>query len=517
MTNLLERFLKKLSVRHTNKYTNNVYNEHPYKYTLYGLGQMLSRYKIENEALKLEKKDELLQLQTPFIAQAAHDIVIVKSLSDKEVVYDWYGDDIKIDFSKFKDIFTGVVLLAYPNEKSSEPNYKEHHCMEMLEKSEWSVIGLSVFLSACYLFFENEVYGDVPLVLSSLLGLLGAYLSYLIIQKTLHVESKAADRLCSVFKKSTCNNVLETPAAKLFGRYGWGQIGLAYFSVNLIAAFSLPSFASKYLPIVSICALPYPIWSIWYQKVKVRSWCPLCLFIQLIILIQGVLGIFSLISSTATFHDYIDSTIFFLFVGYLAFTLLLCKFSRLYAKASEANEWKAKLALLKYRKDIIEKMFDSMPNHDNSETASRIIFGKKESPYRVTVFSNPYCNPCASMHKKIEELYAAGCQIQYVFTYFSEDLSMVNKLMMASYEQRGEEHTWKLLSAWYDGGKSQQEKFFSSELDTETLFVKEEFNNHGRWKNLTGFNATPTLLFNGKEMPDSYNTQDLLFIVTNGL
>ena len=224
-----------------------------------------------------------------------------------------------------------------------------------------------------------------------------------------------------------------------------------------------------------------------------------------------------MISSTATFHDYIDSTIFFLFVGYLAFTLLLCKFSRLYAKASEANEWKAKLALLKYRKDIIEKMFDSMPNHDNSETASRIIFGKKESPYRVTVFSNPYCNPCASMHKKIEELYAAGCQIQYVFTYFSEDLSMVNKLMIASYEQRGEEHTWKLLSAWYDGGKSQQEKFFSTELDTETLFVKEEFNNHGRWKNLTGFNATPTLLFNGKEMPDSYNTQDLLFIVTNGL
>ena len=88
---------------------------------------------------------------------------------------------------------------------------------------------------------------------------------------------------------------------------------------------------------------------------------------------------------------------------------------------------------------------------------------------------------------------------------------------MAAYAQYGAEQTWHLLSEWYHGGKSKQEKFFEPGLDIEKQSVIDEFERHNAWAKKTGFNATPTILFNGKELPDVYNVDDLLFIVNNGL
>ena len=517
MNTLFEKLIRSLGIRHTKHFANTLYNEHPYKYTLYGISQMLSRYNIRNEALRLEDKNELAKLDSPFIAEVAHDIVIVKSINERRVIYDWYGEDIRMDFSKFQEISTGVVLLAYPNNESVESNYKEHHSQEVVENVEWGMIGIMVVIGMCAILCANVHSLDILTAIMGVGSILGGYISFLIIQKSLHIESKAADRLCSVFKKQSCNNVLETPAAKLFDRYGWGQIGLAYFLVNAFAIAIAPSFAATFMPLVSVCALPYPVWSIWYQKTKAKSWCSLCLVVQAILIFQVIIAVVMLFNSTWSLYDYVDLQIFIFPLAYLAVTLISHKISTIYSQAKEVGDWKAKLSLLKYRKEIIDKMFEGQKTHDISENASRIIFGKKDSAYRVTIFSNPYCNPCANMHKTLEELYEAGCQIQYVFTYFSKDLSKVNKYMMAAYEQYGMEHTWQLLTEWYDGGKGQMEKFFNEDLNINTAFVEEEFDHHEAWKKATGFNATPTILFNGKELPDSYNTKDLLFIINNGL
>lgn len=518
MNTIFERFLVYMEVKHTHKYANTLYNEHPYKYTMYGLNQMLSQYAINSEALKLDNKDELLKLQVPFIAEFANDLVIVKSITKYNVGYEWYDENINLKFEEFKDQCTGVVLLAYPDSKSKEPNYWNHFKQVLTKKIEDLLIGLVLVTLIAYLSWENMKHFNLLQIANVVLGVMGAFVSYLIIKKSLRIESKSADRLCSVFKKQSCNDILETSAAKLFNRYGWGQIGFAYFISNLITILLFPLFAYNYIPLISIMALVYPIWSIWYQKYKAKSWCPLCLIIQMILILQGVIGIMLFSSMFNPFYNATHLTIIILPFVYIITSLTTCKVSELYKKANELENMESKFKLLKYRKEIIDKMFETQRAHDNSSASSRLIFCLRNTPqYRVTVFSNPYCNPCANIHKKIEDLYLAGCEIQYVLTFFSKELSTTNRYIYASYEQYGAERTWKLLSEWYAGGKSKHEKFFKNDLNIETSFVKEEFEAHYAWKRNTEFNATPTILFNGKELPDIYNIEDILFIVKNGL
>ena len=131
--------------------------------------------------------------------------------------------------------------------------------------------------------------------------------------------------------------------------------------------------------------------------------------------------------------------------------------------------------------------------------------------------SNPYCQPCAEMHKYLQRLLDVGCQIQYVFSYFSEELSDVNKLLIAAYFEYGTQKAWRVFSDWYAGGKDKQAKFFNKELEVNNPLVKEEYERHEMWKKATGFSATPTLLLNGKMLPSIYDVKDIVFMVENGL
>ena len=516
MMTLFEKFLSELKVLHTKAYADSIYDEHPYRYTLYGMKQMLSRYNIDCEVLRLEDKKEVIKIGQPFIADITNDFFVVKKISEQEVTYDWYDDEITISYENFLEIFSGVVLIAYPTESSVEPEFSSHRKKELVGKFEESFVFLSVAVFVFVFFVKSEVYSNVFALIHWILGLIGICLSGLIIGKTLRLESKVTDRLCSLFKKQGCNNVLETPAAKLFGRYGWGQKGLAYFVVNALITILLSRQYWCSVAIISICALVYPLWSIWYQKFVAKSWCTLCLFVQVVLIIQGVFSVFILLYSGLS----IDITIIHLpliLMSYLALILLVCKLTEFIGKAKESKEWRIKLVALKYKKEIYANLFHGQKEHDVSVNASNIVFGDKQSQYQITIFSNPYCNPCTMMHEKLESLYEAGCRVQYVFTSFSEEFSNVNKFFMAAYAQYGAEQTWHLLSEWYHGGKSKQEKFFEPGLDIEKQSVIDEFERHNAWAKKTGFNATPTILFNGKELPDVYNVDDLLFIVNNGL
>ena len=513
---LFEKFLSELKVLHTKAYADSIYDEHPYRYTLYGIKQMLSRYSIDCEVLRLTDKNEVIKIGAPFIAEITDDFFIVTKISEKEVTYDRYGDEFTISYDNFQEIFSGVVLIAYPSENSVEPEYSYHRKKELTNKLEVSLTLLFAVLVIAFFFVKSEVFSNVLVLVNWIMGLIGVYISGLIIGKTLRLDSKVTDRLCSLIKKNNCNNVLETPAAKLFGRYGWGQIGFAYFIVNTLATILIPEKVVYPLSLISICALLYPVWSIWYQKYVAKAWCPLCIVVQIVLITQGSLSVLVLLMSKMS----TDTAIFYLFfilMSYLAMILFVCKMTEFIGKAAEAKDWKIKLVTLKYNKEIYESLFKAQKEHDVSANASNIVFGDTQSQYQITIFSNPYCNPCAAMHQRLELLYKAGCRIQYVFTYFSKDLSNVNKYMIATYQKYGEENSWQLLSEWYSGGKSKQEKFFDTNLNIETKSVIDEFERHDAWSAATGFDATPTILFNGKELPDVYNVDDLLFIVSNGL
>ena len=89
---IFSRFIEALSVPHTSNYTEEIYQENPYKHTLYGLSILLKKYKVDNFAIRVDDKHELMKGGVPFIAEVSDDLVIVTSINKAQVKYDWYGE-----------------------------------------------------------------------------------------------------------------------------------------------------------------------------------------------------------------------------------------------------------------------------------------------------------------------------------------------------------------------------------------------------------------------------------------
>ncbi len=107
---------------------------------------------------------------------------------------------------------------------------------------------------------------------------------------------------------------------------------------------------------------------------------------------------------------------------------------------------------------------------------------------------------------------SGNCRIQYVFTSFKPEWNDINKYMIALYRKYGAEKAWDVISNWYAEGKVKREKFFEPyHLDITDEKVVAEFESHERWKKETAFNATPTLLVNGRKLPYGYSIEDMRY------
>ena len=121
---------------------------HPHRNNLYGLSEMLTWYGVENIAIRLEDKKQICDIETPFIAHAGNDFVLVKKICNGVVDYLWRGKIVRVDFEKFKDFWSGVLLVAEANENSIEPDYFKNRKKEIFE---------GVFSSTFVLFFGERL------------------------------------------------------------------------------------------------------------------------------------------------------------------------------------------------------------------------------------------------------------------------------------------------------------------------------------------------------------------------
>lgn len=138
------------------------------------------------------------------------------------------------------------------------------------------ILAIALF---AYLFISNGIYKQWSTILITVFDLGGLWLTYMLVQKSLHIKNAAADRVCGVLQAGGCDNILEMKASKFFGIFVWIEVGFAYFSVSLLTLLIFPEYSS-YLAACYVCCLPFTCWSIWYQKFRAKIWCTLCVCVQ---------------------------------------------------------------------------------------------------------------------------------------------------------------------------------------------------------------------------------------------
>ena len=420
-----------------------------------------------------------------------------------------------LDLLKVKHTESFSVLLAESSEKSIEPDYREHRKTETLNLlkriSFLSAIGLIAVLAYIKLFYYNSI--GISLLLT--VNITGLFISWLLLLKQMRVESQYADRICSLFKQKDCNTVLESKGAKLFGIIGWSEIGFGYFLANILLLLYSPVLIT-YIALINILTLPYALWSVWYQKAKAKQWCVLCLIVQGLLwiifavnLIWGYIripepGIQELLNLIVAGSCY--------FVSIVGINLLVPKLNT----EKTIQSLRQSLNSIKADESVFTTLLKQQPFYGTNDIDSIIRFGNPNSKLQLTVLSNPYCNPCARMHKRIEELLLQvnnDISVRYILSSFGVNLNSTNRYLIAACLENKTGSIMQLLTDWFEKGKVFKDDYFKNfSLDMDNPEIEVEFLKHEAWEEKSQLRATPTILVNGYQLQESYKIEDLRYL-----
>lgn len=482
---------------------------------MFGLSKMLSDYNIENVGLRIENKEEnIYELDTPFIAHIGSDFVVVKQITAIKVQYIWQQKNIEVSTEDFVKTWTGITLVVESSENSIEPDYKRHRRTESFGILQKCSLVVAITLSIILAYISNSLFTNLGATISILINLIGIYICFLLVQKQMNIHNEYADKICSLFKQSDCNNVLESDAAKLWGIFEWSEIGLGYFCSNIIILLFFPQLL-PFLVVINICALPYSIWSVWYQKFKAKQWCPLCLVIQILL---WALFISYLLFGRVEIPNFNIYNLLAIGCIYTIPFIIINLTLPLLARGTKIEQITQEINSIKANSDVFSTLLKKQTRYVVSKNTSKILWGNTKAEILVTVLTNPHCNPCAKMHTRIDNLLKENSDkicVQYVFSSFEKSLDSSNKFLSAIYLEKGREDALNIFKEWFEGGSTNKEEFFSKyRVDTENDLVEQQFEKHNEWREETALTATPTILINGYKLPDSYKIEDLKYFST---
>lgn len=282
-------FLKALGVPHTGAESDAAFRAMPFK-SLFGFSRLLNSYGVRTRAVRIADKSELTRIPVPFVAQEGTGFVIVTGFGKDDqgndaVDYIYYHDRKQRDLELFRQRWSGVVLLAYPQADSCEPDYSRHRFYEIAEQVKaWILTACCVAMLTAG-FIWSGGWSHLSTIFLFAIDLFGLYVTFQLLLKSLKVNVKAADRICGVLQKHGCDTVLEQKASKFFGLFGWAEVGVGYFTVSLLAMLCFPEMM-RWLALCNGCCLPFTFWSIWYQKFRIHTWCTMCVITQCLLWLQ---------------------------------------------------------------------------------------------------------------------------------------------------------------------------------------------------------------------------------------
>ncbi|MFD2572958.1 vitamin K epoxide reductase family protein [Spirosoma soli] len=494
---------------------------HPDFPSLFSLSEVLTGWKIENMALRLNTIEQLRELPLPFVAHQKKEggwYVLVADITGQRIRYiDSERGHITEPLADFEKAWTGVVLLAETNEHSGEPNYALNRPDE-IRRNLRSPLLLTGSLLITFLIIisvaKNLTAPDWVFLLTKSAGLL---FSSLLVAKQLGSKSALADRFCQLNTKTNCDSVLNSPGAKLWGWLSWADVGLLYFAGGLLTILLMgsqpnggPSTVRPLLYGLALLALPYTIFSVYYQARIVRQWCTLCLMVQGVLLAESAVAIRQFTLLTDVWQPY--ATVLFAFLlPTLVWILIKPLLINVYRSQREHNE----LLSFKRNPNLFQTLlFQQTKMPSLSSDLHPIVIGDSKAEHTITMVTNPYCPPCAKMHRELEKLIERNTNIKVEIVFMACDgpsgkMTTVANHMLALSDKR------QAMKDWYASGQRDYIKWSKHyPVANDSLHHTQNTQLHCNWCKLANIVATPTLFIDGYQKPDHYSLQQISQLIS---
>lgn len=511
---ILERLIAKNNIRiHRGELKLQLYS-HPSYPSLHALTGVLDHFNINNLALRLPVNAETLQhLPTSWIAQIQREegesLVLVERKKTGFKILDLEQESSVLSETDFLATWSGIALIIEKDEQTIEAKHDLRSTISF-----GSLLLLAGFLFVFVLIKAPYFFPSTHFLLS----LVGLGLSIFIVRHELGFSSAPTNRLCNLSSKTSCDAILHSNGATLFN-FKLSDISLfsfvAYLSTWLLLAITThQSYAILYT--LTLVALPFTVYSIYYQAFVVKKWCPLCLGIVVILLLQALalVGV-----SDLHFSFDLKTTLYYvgsLILGgglWISLRPLIEDRLAYHSLQVKNHQFKRNFSIfntLLHQESLLQKLID---------ISGEIILGNPQAAFEIILITNPLCHYCKSAHQAIEQvLRQSGDQIKLIIRFSADPADQDNIAyqtiyqLLTIYNTQGDQACRKALQEVYQEDANLelwlQRQATVSTYDPHPILVQQH-----EWCLDNGINFTPALYLNRRAYPKEYLKEELIYFI----
>ncbi|MBX9785116.1 MAG: vitamin K epoxide reductase family protein [Chitinophagaceae bacterium] len=508
-------FLKYMGVPFNKQTVINFFETHAYHPSVLSISDLLDEFNVENAAVRINKEN-FCKIPAPFIAKTQSsdgDYCLVTALSSTSITYQTERGKQRTErLEVFFLQYSGVVLVAEKNNNSGEPNYQANR-IKYNQKKGVLILAFTIVIGISFIAVVSKMNTPYSVVMY-FVKTLGVAVSILLVFQSFNLNNPFVNKLCSSASGNGCENILNSPAAKIFnGKLSWSEVGLFYFLSTFLAITASPTYKMLLIiAIVNCFSLPYTIYSIYYQYKIAGQWCKLCLSVQMLLWCE-------LIVSLLAFRGRVifeSSSLIILFYSLLLVVIIWYLLKPLITRSLLVT--KLQRDINQFKKD--ENIFNTLLSQQKSVTAlqeeSVVVFGNPEANFEITFVSNPYCRPCASMHKKLDLLLqdeASNLRLNIIFAVSAKEDDAKNKIiaiLINLYCLQGSVAAKNAMKEWYNGGYEKENYWVNKyQLKQKPLLTSRIMEAHRLWCDENDITHTPALFLNKYPYLTEYSYEDL--------
>jgi thiol-disulfide isomerase/thioredoxin len=515
----IKKLFDQIKLQYTEPYLKEKLLTHPEPDSLLAISDTLAEYKVESLALQLGE-DKLDQLPLPCVVQISQNpypyFTCLSQVTEDWVEYlDEKGKLIKVSRKEFVTQWTGATLVVEKGEHSGEPGYTKRRKEQLIYQSLLiltGAVGLAWIIGNLIGLDYNTSFsfGAISLFILKLAGL---GISAILLWSEVDKNNAAITQFCSGGESVDCNSVIDS--FSIGGLISLGNVAFAYFlagtSLLLISSFS--ESALSLMGLLSYSSLAIIPFSLFYQGVKLKKWCRLCLWISVILVVELAVSQF-LLPDLA--WPKLGELALFSFI-FLASVLAWISLKPYLMAQKELYTTKSKLAKVLSNKELFDYFISTSRQITFNPEGLGIFLKGPKAKYHVLKVCNPYCGPCARTHPLLEQLYEAGnIDLQIVFVPGGGDEIRIKTIrhLMGIASKSNIEQTRRALDDWYLPEQKDYD-VFAAKYPLNGELAKQESNIQAMlvWAEKEKISHTPTIFINGYELPSAYGVEDLKYVL----
>lgn len=263
-------------------------------------------------------------------------------------------------------------------------------------------------------------------------------------------------------------------------------------------------------------SIPLLFLSIYYQKAIKKKWCPICVLIISITIIEII---FIFLFTPKTIDIRLNSILLFSFLFFLL-AILWIELKKLLSKLKEIKEFQIQGNRLMRNFKIFKNTLILNDKH-NLIYSNPIILGNNESKTEITFITNPFCKYCQKNHEILKQILNKNNQnirvniiLKRNFANENEEETVLINSLFQTYLNFGQEKFIDTFNFWFDVNNFNI-WIKKHEIMIDIKSVNSMSNDQNNWCLKNKLNHTPIILINGYKYPDTHPLETLPFLIND--